>query len=406
MGSVGGFFAGAQTVFDLSRPARQAIDVSRLEFSYFSVGTTFSIRFVAVRASGTRYSVVAQSANLPITVSSANLYVVDLAQPLHFEAGDMLGAETNATAADAPGYSLADNPGGFAIVPAALAVGSSVDRDSFVNTLDSSLVLSIEAVGRVDCATIPPFEVIVPVGDVVGGGNTHYRSNFDVFLRGVGFGGPFEITETLRDRLATPGSVRSVSVTSTDFGINVPRHEDSVAELLGTPTPFFGTLAIAFPFTSGYTRNWENDATVSSTISAETAACSGGGTGSTLKAVGCHGIGRAFLVPFHVPPGHRLNIGIASAQLASCGVTVPAKVVTIRVLQPIAGAVVTVPMPGESTQLNSVTSPGSPLPDAVGLTDGIFEVRVADEASRILVYTVLQDNVSQDTAAGYGLVEY
>jgi hypothetical protein len=63
-------------------------------------------------------------------------------------------------------------------------------------------------------------------------------------------------------------------------------------------------------------------------------------------------------------------------------------------------------MPGESTQLNNVTSPGSVVPDAIGLTDGIFEVRVADEASRILVYTVLQDNVSQDTAAGYGLIDY
>jgi hypothetical protein len=125
-----------------------------------------------------------------------------------------------------------------------------------------------------------------------------------------------------------------------------------------------------------------------------------------LKAVGCHGIGRRFLVPFHVTPNHRLNIGIASAQIASCGVSAPAKAVTIRVLQPIPGSIVTVPMPGESTQLNNVTSPGSVVPDAIGLTDGIFEVRVADEASRILVYTVLQDNVSQDTAAGYGLIDY
>jgi hypothetical protein len=53
-----------------------------------------------------------------------------------------------------------------------------------------------------------------------------------------------------------------------------------------------------------------------------------------------------------------------------------------------------------------VTSPGSPVPDAIGLTDGIFEVRVADEATRILVYTVLQDNTSQDTAAAYALIDY
>ena len=72
----------------------------------------------------------------------------------------------------------------------------------------------MEAVGRVPCSVIPPFEEIVPVGDLVGGGGTHYRSNLDVFLRGVGFGRPWICTATLRDRLATPGSVHSVSATS------------------------------------------------------------------------------------------------------------------------------------------------------------------------------------------------
>lgn len=406
LGSIGGFFQGAETVFDLSRPAREAIDVSRVEFSYPSSGASFSIRFVAVRPSGSRYTVVAQTANLPIAGSTAGLYSVDLASPLHFEAGDLLGAVTTATASAAPGYSLADNPGGFAIVSSALGVGSSVDRDSFVNTVNSTVTLSMEAIGRVLCSAIPPFEEIVPVGDLVGGGNTHYQSNLDLFVNAVGFGGALPLNATLRDRIATPGGVRVVSAAPDGAVVNEPFHSDSISDLLGVPPPFFGTLAIAFPFTQEFTQNWENNATVSSTISAATAACSGGGAGSTLKAVGCHGIGRRFLVPFHVTPNHRLNIGIASAQIASCGVSAPAKAVTIRVLQPIPGSIVTVPMPGESTQLNNVTSPGSVVPDAIGLTDGIFEVRVADEASRILVYTVLQDNVSQDTAAGYGLIDY
>ena len=406
LGSIGGFFHGAETVFDLSRPAREAIDVSRVEFSYPSSATSFSIRFVAVRPSGSRYSVVAQTATVPIAGSSAALYSVAVAPPLHFEAGDLLGAVTTVTASSAPGYSLADNPGGFAIVSSALGVGDSVDRDSFVNTVDSSVTISMEAIGRVVCSAIPPFEQIVPVGDLVGGGNTHYRSNLDVFFLGVGFAGPFAMDATLRDRLTTPGAVHVFSATLPGTQVNEPFHGDSISDLFGVPPPFFGTLAIDFPFTQEFTQNWENNAAVSSTISAATAACSGGGTGSTLKAVGCHGIGRRFLVPFHVTANHRLNIGIASAQLASCGVSAPAKAVTIRVLQPIPGALVNVPMPGESTQLNDVTSPGSLVPDAIGLTDGIFEVRVADEASRILVYTVFQDNTSQDTAAAYALVDY
>jgi hypothetical protein len=407
LGSTVGFFAGAETIFDLSRPARQPIDVSRIDFSSPGSSGDFSIRFVAVRPSGTRYTVVAQSTELHFTGSSTGLFSAALPQPLHFEAGDLLGAEMTATSAAALGYSLADNPGGFAVVPSVLSVGASGDRDSFANFLDSSLTISMEAFGTIDCSKIPPFEVIVPVGDLVGGGNTHYRSNLDMFLQAVGFGGgPFEVLATLRDRLATPGSVHLVSATSTAFLVNEPNHVDSIADLLGTTPPFFGTLSVAFPFTQGFTQNWENNALVSSTISAATAACSGGGTGSTLKAVGCHGIGRAFFVPFHVSSGHRLNIGIASTKIASCGAAAAATSVTVRVLQPIPGSIVTISMPGESTQLNDVTSPGSLIADAIGLTDGILEVRVADEASRILVYTVLQDNVSQDTAAGYGLVEY
>jgi hypothetical protein len=398
---------GAKTVVDLSRPAREAIDVSRIDFSYPSIAaSSFSIRFVVVRPAGTQYTVIAQSADLPFSTSSSGIFSASLPQPLHFEAGDLLGSVTTGISTADLGYSLAENPGGFAVVAAAVGVGSSFDRLSFANEVDSSVAVSMEAFGAIPCAKVPPLEVIVPVGDVVGGGDTHYRSNLDVFMNAIDFSGNLEIGATLRDRVATPGSVHVVTATSTAAIVNEPFHSDSIAEFLGATPPFFGTLAVAFPFTQGFTQNWENNAAVSSTISAATSACSGGGTGSTLKAVGCRGIGRRFLVPFHVSPNHRLNIGIASAQLASCGVTVPAKSITIRVLQPIPGSLVTVPMPGESTQLNNVTSPGSPVADAIGLTDGIFEIRVADEASRILVYTVFQDNTSQDTAAAYALVDY
>ena len=398
---------GVKTVIDLSRPAREAIDVSRIDFSYPSIAaSSFSIRFVAVRPAGAQYTVVAQSADLAFSTSSSGLFTADLPQPLHFEAGDLLGSVTTGTSTADLAYSLAENPGGFAVIAAAVGVGASFDRLSFANKVDSSVAVSMEAIGAIACAKVPPLEVIVPAGDVVGGGNTHYRSNLDLLMNAVNFTGSLEIDATLRDRVSTPGSVHVVTATSTAAIVNEPFHSDSIAEFLGVTPPFFGTLAISFPFTQEFTQSWENNAAVSSTISAATSTCSGGGTGSTLKAVGCHGIGRRFLVPFHVPPNHRLNIGIASAQLASCGVTTPAKAVTIRLLQPIPGALVSVPMPGESTQLNNVTSPGSPVPDAIGLTDGVFEVRVADEASRILVYTVFQDNTSQDTAAAYALVDY
>jgi hypothetical protein len=121
----------------------------------------------------------------------------------------------------------------------------------------------MEAIGRILCSAIPAFEEIVPVGDLVGGGNTHYQSNLDLFVYGVGFGGALPLNATLRDRVATPGSVHVVSAAPNGAVINEPFHSDSISDLLGVPPPFFGTLAIAFLFTQQFTLNWENNAAIS-----------------------------------------------------------------------------------------------------------------------------------------------
>ena len=186
-------------------------------------------------------------------------------------------------------------------------------------------------------------------------------------------------------------------------------HSDSVSALLGAAPPFFGTLTIAFPAPAGFPISaglGNNDAVVSmgSTISAVTAACSGGETGATLAGVGCRGIGKRIQIPFHLRPNHRLHIGVASAFLPACGATHPATSVIVRLQQPFVGSEVRVPMSGESLQLNNITDPGSAIPGALGLTDGVIEVRVTDESTRIIGYVVTVDNTAQDSSPSYGLI--
>ncbi|MGZ7041511.1 MAG: hypothetical protein ACXVH7_06960, partial [Thermoanaerobaculia bacterium] len=68
------------------------------------------------------------------------------------------------------------------------------------------------------------------------------------------------------------------------------------------------------------------------------------------------------------------------------------------------GANVIIAMPAETFQLDNITGPNSPLPGAIGLTDGVVYLTVMDEASRIVAYSSLLDNTSQSATLTYGTV--
>jgi len=407
IGPTDSFASAAETVIDLTRPAPAAMDVVRIDFSYAGPDPSFSIRFLVVRPIGTRYQVVAQTADLvfPRGLPGGSAYSAQLPSSLHFEAGDFLGTVSRLTGSGQLLATQAGDPGGYGLVRSVLSVGMSVDRDSFDFRSDSGVAAAMEAVANVSCADVPPFALIVPVGDVIGSGQTHFRSDLVLLTYLPCCSGALQVSATLRDRLATPGSVSIVEKDVTGVLASDVFHADSVASLLGLSPPFFGTLTLAVPFSQNSAgENWENVITGNSTISAATTSCSGGQTGSTLPAVGCRGVGRRILLPFHAAANHRLNIGIASAFLPDCGATHPATNVIVRLLEPFRGAEVSIPMPGESTQLGGVTSAGSLISAAIGVTDGVFEVRVTDEATRILAYIATIDDTSQDGAPYYGLI--
>ena len=178
---------------------------------------------------------------------------------------------------------------------------------------------------------------------------------------------------------------------------------DSVGTLNGLPDAYVGSMTLSVP---GYNGKYKNNDTLRLSDDAIatariTARIPLGETGSSINGVSCERIGHVIAVPFHVTANHRVNIGIASAQLNSCGIFKPATSVVARVND---GASVLVAMPAETFQLDNITGPNTPLTDAIGLTDGVVYITVTDEASRIVAYSSLLDNTSQSATLTYGTV--
>jgi hypothetical protein len=366
-----------------------AMSVTQVVFSYNSP-SAFSVRFLVVRPEGTNYRVVDRSAQLPFTppASGMNVYSANLAAPLAFQLGDVLGVTSYGSGSI--GLGIAERAGALSTFAGELATGSVTGRDS--RTLlfgENSIAAEVSA--SINCSDAPAPSILLPVvGDVVGA--AHFVTDVDYLMAFACCGGVWPSTFTLKDRLGNPGAVREVTVT-VPSAMHVAFHADSLATTLGISPPFFGPLIIAIPDLNGTAGRGDKEMTASARITAATASCSNGETGSSLPAVGCGGIGRRLRIPFKVPPNHRLNLGIVSAQLTGCGVRNPAVSVTVNY----AGSDTVISMPGESTQIGDITGAASPIVSARGATQGYFTIRVADEASRIAAYLSLLDNVSQDS---------
>jgi hypothetical protein len=105
-------------------------------------------------------------------------------------------------------------------------------------------------------------------------------------------------------------------------------------------------------------------------------------------------------IPINVPPNHRMNVGIASAPLTSCGIYADATSVDIAVDN---GAFVTVLMPNGSIQLDDVTGKLSTI--APNKTTGLITIRVRDDAARIAAYASVIDNQSEAASVTLATVE-
>jgi len=378
---------------DRAHPAAATIAATRVDFSTADA-TFFAIQFAVARPTGSGYVIAAQTpafaVSPPANAAAIATYTLPLNPPLVFSRGDLLAVISTAQLA----VTYADRPGGYGVRDRGI--------DSFPTSFDESFFLSsinrysiaVVAQGLVSCTDVPPAELLLPaVGDVVGA--AHFVTRLDAafhFPDALPVDQAF-INTTLFDRLSNPGVVHIV-------GARLPLiesfHSDSLAGSLGISPPFFGPLTLQFPVTASAGMGGKSIVTNASATIVALNSCSGGETGSVISAVGCSGIGRTIEFHIHVPADHRANLGIASAQLASCGVSAAATEVTVNGFL--------TEMPAQSIQLNNITGPGSPLPNLVGVTDAIVIVKVTDNRSRVAAYVSILDNKSQDSVVVTGLV--
>ena len=180
------------------------------------------------------------------------------------------------------------------------------------------------------------------VGDVTG--SAHFTTDL-CCLDHYHFIGSDTWHFTLRDRVGGSPRVITKDIVVPISSTFAPA---SLTTALGASGSYFGPLTIDFM------QAWvELVATGSASITAPSA---GGGTnGSAVPAVGCSGIARIYdTIRFKAPPAnHRLNLGVASAELNSCGVFAAEVEIWIN-----DGPHVIVAMPGESIELNDITGAG------------------------------------------------
>ena len=379
---------------DFAHPATATISATRADVSIVGANP-FIVQFLAVRPSGTTYTILAKSGSfavnppgslIPSTVITQSL---ELNPPLTFSRGDVLGVISSAPLA----VTYADRPGGYEVYSVSTFNANVGDALSQRLGFVDRYTIAAAVQGQVACAQVPPAELLLPaVGDVIG--VAHFVTRLDAAVHFPGIVTQPSVIVILLDRLSNPDSAHILGG-AFNFDGSGSFHADSIATSLGISPPFFGPMILQFPATSQEGRGGKTIfATASATIVAPNA-CNGGETGSVIQAVGCSGIGRAIELHFHVPPDHRANLGIVSAHLESCGVAVPATAVTVN------GSLVQ--MPAQSIQLNNITALDSPLPSLAAAIDAVVTIEVTDNASRIAAYLSVLDNRSQDSVVITGI---
>jgi len=403
---VEGFFptlpdqTGIMTVIDVSRPAMTRYATPSLLFEYvFPDARPVQIFFAAVRASGQTYRIVDQEPTFQIAASvgtgpgRAEVRQIVFDHPLVFDSGDLLATVVRPATGTAPGlvFFNSASPQGVLVGNIDLAQAGSAQLSQLASVRSGAAAVVVQ--GTIECAAIPAPELFIPVvGDIQG--LAHYSTDVSLFT-GPGFAGPVTINWTVRDRTLNPNAPTSITGTAATT--------NSVGTITGLPASYLGSMTLSFP---GYNGQYKTNDTIRLSDDAMatariTARIPLGETGSSINGVSCERIGHTIAMPFHVTENHRVNVGVASAQLNSCGIYAPATLVTVRVNN---GASVTIPLPAETVQLDNITGPNSLLPDAIGLTDGVVYFTVTDEASRIVAYSSLLDNASQSATLTYGMV--
>ena len=385
------------TFIDVSHPAPALYAYPSIRFAYrFSSNQPVAMLFATVRAEGQTYRIIDQShvdfffptTGVPLGTLEVREMVFD--HPLVFDKGDMFAVISRAPGGvqGLPVYG-STSPQGILVSNSDLGTAGTLDVSKFRSIRAASFGAALQT--TIPCAQLPVPELFIPVvGDIQG--LAHYSTEVSVFT------GPLPRAEVIdwaiRDRTRNPNAP-SLITGSTPMS-------SFTATVDGLPASYVGTMTLAFPFYAlrqqeAETPNLSDEVTATARITARIPL---GETGSSINAVSCEKIGHTIAVPFHVTPGHRVNIGIASAQLNSCGIFRPAT----SVVATVNGVSRAIAMPAESIQLDNITAEGSPLPDAIGLTDGVVTFTVTDEASRIVAYSSLLDNTSQSATLTYGTV--
>lgn len=402
------------TYIDTNRPALAHVAADTATFSFqFETSNPVTVRFASFQPSGSTYAVRNASAPLVVTpfgtrpgVQYPEVVQLPLNPPLVFEPGDVLGVVVTPPAGQPPLLPVARGEGttGTIVALTSDAVKNGpVDIRSGGTLPIAHSLMSAFVTGTVGCADIPSPEVILPVtGDLTG--RAHYTTDVSVYISSaLPTINSWPVDWTIRDRLKDPNGATAVNGSAMAqragqfFG-------DTQATLTSLPSNYLGPMIVRLPGASFIyafdpMKRFSDDVTATARIMAQGPA---GEVGSSVQGVSCERIGHVISVPFHRNANQRVNIGIASAQLASCGVFAPATVVLMTVRDT---NEVGIPMPAESIQINDITSPGSPLPDAVGLTDGVVRIAVLDEAARIVAYASVVDNTSQAATITVGRVE-
>jgi hypothetical protein len=392
-----------ETVVDVSHPALTRYATPTVIFEYaFPDTRPISIYFAAVRPEAQSYTVDDQTPVFQVAAQSASsvgrveVRQILLDHPLVFDAGELLAIEVMPASGTSSGLVFYDSPS-----PQGVLVGNIRLTQTGAAALSDlasirSTAVAVNMAATVACGVVPAPELFIPdVGDIQG--LAHYVTDVTLFAVSPTFSAPVTANWTIRDRQQNPNAVTLINGTATTGSSGL-----GTFTTLPT-TSYFGTMTISFPGYNGLyqtndTSRLSDDVTATARIVARIPL---GETGSSINGVSCEKIGHVIAVPFHIVPNHRVNIGIASAQLNSCGIFKAATSVLVSVN---GGAPVTIAMPAESIQLNDITATNSPLPGAAGLTDGVVTITVTDEATRVVGYSSLLDNTSQSATLNYGTV--
>jgi hypothetical protein len=395
---------GAVTYIDFTRPARVPTSVDHVDFAFVSEdGLPFTVAFEVVTVSGTTYRIAAKSDPFVFTPPAGTFpgvktYAVNIPQ-LSFPGGSLLGVTVMSQSPISKlGSTTSDLPGSYAYVAADPAVGRTFDRDE-LSLGDGARAIAAEAINSTriaapiaTCVAPPSVQLIVPmVGDTAGIG-AHYATDVTIMTNFAGQPSSVFAVLSVRDRIS--GAVIPHAIQ------NLPTRGVTPVGDLGDALqtrPFIGSLALVV---QSYTGAGEYDARYVTAVARITGTTACGETDVTIPAVSCSGIGRVVKIPINVPPNHRMNVGIASAPMTSCGIYAEATSVDIAVDN---GAFVTAPMPNGSTQLNDVTGRFSAI--APNKTTGLITIRVRDDAARIAAYASVIDNQSEAATVTLATIE-